>query len=368
MFDAKSIVKQFQISGEPVDVQPYGSGHIHDTYVVKCRQEKMCLRYILQRINSSIFKNPEAVMENIVRVTTHIRGKLDDAGANDIQRRVLKVVPTQEGRAYFRCPEGNYWRCFNFIENARTYNICRSPEHIYESARAFGEFENYLIDLPGPALHETIPDFHNGPKRFMAFQTALKKNKYNRAKSVKKEIDFLLSNSWIFDVLPKLAKENKIPLRITHNDAKNNNIMFDNTTLKAICVIDLDTVMPGISLYDFGDIVRTTISDAAEDEPDLSKVTIDISRFEAIVKGYLSSAGTFLNKVEVNNLLLGAKIIILEQAVRFLTDLLAGDTYYKINRPDHNLDRTRTQIRLYELILEHEGELNEIVNRIITEL
>jgi len=280
MFDAKSIVKQFQISGEPVDVQPYGSGHIHDTYVVKCRQEEMCLRYILQRINSSIFKNPEAVMENIVRVTTHIRGKLDDAGANDIQRRVLKVVPTQEGRAYFRCPEGNYWRCFNFIENARTYNICRSPEHIYESARAFGEFENYLIDLPGPALHETIPDFHNGPKRFMAFQTALKKNKYNRAKSVKKEIDFLLSNSWIFDVLPKLAKENKIPLRITHNDAKNNNIMFDNTTLKAICVIDLDTVMPGISLYDFGDIVRTTISDAAEDEPDLSKVTIDFPQQE----------------------------------------------------------------------------------------
>jgi hypothetical protein len=323
----------------------------------------MYLRYILQRINNSVFKKPAAVMENIIRVTTHIRGKLNDAEANDIERRVLQVVPTREGRAYFRCPGGNYWRIYNFIENARTYDICRSPEHIYEGSRSFGEFEKYLIDLPSPGLHETIPDFHNGPKRFMAFQTALKKDKYNRSKSVKKEIDFLLNNSWIFDVLPKLVKENKIPLRITHNDAKINNIMFDNTTLKAICVVDLDTVMPGISLYDFGDIVRTTISDAQEDEKDLSKVTIDLSRFEMVIRGYLSSAQAFLNKTEINNLLLGAKTIVLEQAVRFLTDHLSGDVYYKIHRPNHNLDRCRNQFELVRLMMEHQQDMKTIVNK-----
>jgi hypothetical protein len=219
-----------------------------------------------------------------------------------------------------------------------------------------------LSDLPASSLHETIPDFHNAAKRFEAFKKVFQEDKYDRVPNAKKEIKFLMDHSQIYDLLGGMVREGKIPLRVTHNDAKINNVMFDEKTAEALCVIDLDTVMPGLSLYDFGDIVRTTISDAEEDEKDLSKVIIDTSRFEAIAKGYLSSAKAFLNEVEINNLLLGAETIILEQAVRFLADHLAGDTYYKIHRQNHNLDRCRTQIRLVEQILQQEQKLKEMID------
>jgi Ser/Thr protein kinase RdoA (MazF antagonist) len=233
---------------------------------------------------------------------------------------------------------------------------------IREGAKAFGDFQNLLSDLPGSSLHETIPDFHNAPKRFEAFKKVLQEDKHNRARNTKKETEFLMDHSQIYDLLGEMVQEGKIPLRVTHNDTKINNVMFDEKTAEALCVIDLDTVMPGLSLYDFGDIVRTTISDAQEDEKDLSKVIIDISRFEAIVKGYLSSAKAFLNETEIESLLLGAETIILEQAVRFLADHIAGDTYYKIHRQNHNLDRCRTQIRLVEQIFQQEQKLKEIVD------
>ncbi len=357
------VAQQFDVGGIFLHAKPFGSGHINDTFlaVFDIGGSEECV--IIQRINHDVFKAPQALMENVVCVTEHIRKKLQDQKAGDISRRVLTVIPTIDGDCFYKDTVGNYWRALNFINNAKTYDVCKSLDVIEKAAAAFGNFQNLLTDLPADSLHETIPDFHNSPLRFQAFRSVIKEDVCNRAKHVQKEIDFLLKHACIFDVLPKLIKEGKIPIRVTHNDTKINNVMFDNTTYKAICVIDLDTVMPGLSLFDFGDIVRTAVSDTKEDERDLSKVTLDISRFEAIVKGYLSSAGVFLNATEVENLLLGAKTIILEQAVRFLTDHLAGDTYYKINRPDHNLDRTRTQIRLYELIGKHEKQLNEIIDK-----
>lgn len=357
------VPRQFDVGADFLHAKPFGSGHINDTYLAVYNKGGAESCYIIQRINHNIFTNPPALMENIVRVTEHIRKKLQQQNADDIPRRVLTVIPSVNGDYFYKDAGGNYWRCLNYIANAMTVDTCRSLDLIYEAARAFGTFQKMLCDLPGPALHETIPNFHNSPLRFKAFESAVEKDICRRAKNVQKEIVFLFQNACIFDVLPKLVKQGEIPVRITHNDTKINNVMFDKHTNKALCVIDLDTVMPGLSLSDFGDIVRTTISDAEEDETDLSKVTIDIQRFEAIVKGYLSSAGSFLNKAEINNLLLGAKNIILEQAVRFLTDHLEGDLYYKTARQDQNLDRCRTQLKLFEKIIQHESQMEAILNK-----
>jgi thiamine kinase-like enzyme len=345
-----------------MSVRPYNSGHINDTYIAAYDQGTTQTSYIIQRINHNVFKDPEALMNNIVRVTEHIRRKLQMENTDDVCRRVLTVIATLEGNSYHKDEDGNYWRVYNFINNAETYDVCPSLELIREGAKAFGNFQNLLSDLPGSSLHETIPDFHNAPKRFEAFKKVLQEDKHNRTPNAKKEIEFLMGHSQIYDLLGGMVQEGKIPLRVTHNDTKINNIMFDEKTAEALCVIDLDTVMPGLSLYDFGDIVRTTISNAEEDEKDLSGIIIDISRFEAIVKGYLSSAKAFLNETEIENLLLGAETIILEQAVRFLADHIAGDTYYKIHRQNHNLDRCRTQIRLFEQILQQEQKLKEIID------
>jgi len=361
-----TVAKQFDIPGDFLHAEPYGSGHINDTFVAAYEQRGARRRYIIQRINHNIFKDPEALMRNFVLVTAHIYNKLKQKGTDDLYRRVLTVIPSVDGNNYYKDSKGNYWRALNFIDNARTYDVCKSLRRITEAGRAFGNFQYLLEDLSANHLYETIPGFHNGPKRFENFKKALKENKCGRAAAAQKESDFLMKHSPILDILPGLAEEGGIPLRVTHNDTKVNNIMFDNTTGKALCVIDLDTVMPGLSLWDFGDIVRTTISEAEEDEKDLSKVAIDIRRFEAAVAGFVSSAGVFLNKTERANLLVGAKTIILEQAVRFLTDHLAGDTYYKIRRQNHNLDRCRTQITLYELILRHTRQLCEIINRIVS--
>lgn len=357
------VAQQFDVGGIFGHAEPFGSGHINDTFLAvfdKDGTERCC---IIQRINHDVFKDIEALMANFVLVTEHIHSKLKQQNTDDIERKMLKVFPALDGKNYYKDDHGNYWRALNSIDNAKTYDACKSLDIIEAAAAAFGNFQYLLTDLPVESLRETIPNFHNSPLRFEAFKTAVEKDICNRAKCAQNEIDFIFQHACIFDILPKLIEEGKIPIRVTHNDTKINNVMFDSTTGKALCVIDLDTVMPGISLFDFGDIVRSAVSDAEEDEPDLAKVTIDICRFEAIVKGYLSSAGVFLNATEVENLLLGAKTIILEQAVRFLTDHIAGDTYYKVPRPDHNIDRARTQIRLYELIGEYEKQLNEIIDK-----
>ncbi len=362
--DIAAIAGHFNIPGQFAEAGPCGSGHINDTFAAVCNEGQAKKRYAIQRINHNIFKDPPDLMDNVVRVTDHIRSKLETQNADDISRRVLTVIPTSEGANYFKDEDGNYWRAYHFIEDARTYDIAESLEQIYQAAKAFGDFQNLLADLPDPALHETIADFHNGPKRFADFMAALEEDTQNRAKDAKQEIDFLKEHGSIFDVLPRLTLQGEIPIRVTHNDTKINNVMFDDKTGEGICVIDLDTVMPGLALYDFGDLVRTTISDAAEDEQDLSKVTIDLARFEPIVRGYLSSAGDFLNKTECQHLVHGGLMITLIMGTRFLTDYLAGDVYYKTRRPSHNLDRCRTQFKLAKLMIGQRDQMEAIVSRL----
>jgi hypothetical protein len=364
-YDLKYISEQFEFCGDFIEAVPYGTGHINDTYCVTYKTGTGSNRYIVQRINHNVFKNPPELMSNIVRVTSHIHDKLKAANTEpqEILRRTLTVIPTRDKNAYYKDSADNYWRAYIFIEKAKTYDVLERLDYAYEAAKAFGEFQNMLVDLPKPPLFDTIPDFHNGPKRFEAFKRALETDVHNRARDAKSEMEFLQSHSWILGVVPKLTAEGKLPVRITHNDTKINNVMLDDSTGKGICVIDLDTVMPGSALFDFGDIARTTLCSAAEDEQDISKVFMEMPRFEAILKGYLASAGAFLNQTEKDNLILGGKLITLIIGTRFLTDFLAGDVYFKIHREKHNLDRCRTQFKLVQSIEENEDKMSKFVEK-----
>jgi len=294
----KSIIDQFNIDGEYVDARPYGSGHINDTYLVHVHRGGGDVPYILQRINHNVFHNPPGLMENMIRVTRHIRRKLEERQVPDLSRRVPEVVLTRGGTGCYKDPEGNYWRVLNHIEGARTFDTLNSTGQAFQAARAFGAFLEMLNDFPGPPLHETIPGFHNGPKRLRDFRKVLETDPHNRAKTAKPEIEFVQAHASLFDVLPGLVKEGKIPVRVTHNDTKINNVMVDEKTGEGLCVIDLDTVMPGLSAYDFGDLARTTLSPTDEDERDLSKISVQMPLFEAILKGFLSTAGEILTRTE----------------------------------------------------------------------
>jgi hypothetical protein len=350
--------RQFEIAGEFSGATPYGNGHINDTYCATFNQVGVPVRHILQRINHNIFKNPVANMENIQRVTSHLAARVE--GAPDCSRRVLALIPARDGRVWHMDADGNYWRMYCFIEEARTYDAVESAEQAFQAARAFGQFQRLLIDLPAPRLHVTIPDFHHTPKRFKAFEQAIASDIVGRAILAKPEIKFALARQAFTSVLLDAS----LPERITHNDTKFSNVMLDDATGKAICVIDLDTVMPGLALYDFGDMVRTTTSPATEDEPDLSRVTMQFPMFEALVRGYLAAAGDFLTKTEKQYLAFSGKLITFEMGIRFLTDYLAGDTYYKIYRDQHNLDRCRTQFRLVNSIEQQEERMNRLVESV----
>ena len=354
LHDLRLLASNFQIYGDFVDGGYYGSGHINDTYALNFDQAGKRVRYILQRINHNVFPSPPDLMNNIVRVTNHVRKKLALKCEDDLSRRVLTVVPTIDGQDYYLDAEGNHWRIYFFIEKARTYDVLEDIDQAYHAARAFGEFQKMLVDLPQPPLHEIIPGFHNGLMRFDAFTKALEKDEHNRAASAKAEIEFLQSHAEVFGVIPKLVEQGDIPICTTHNDCKINNVMLDDATGEGVCVIDLDTLMPGVALFDFGDMVRTSTSTAAEDETDLSKMTMDMDRFEAICKGYLSSAGEFLNQAERDHLVFAGKMITQIIGTRFLTDYLAGDVYFKTHREGHNLDRCRTQFKLVQSIEEQE--------------
>lgn len=359
----RAIFDAFQIPGSCLDSRPYGSGHINDTYVVAFSQAGTRVRYIMQRINHLVFRSPEAVMENIVRVTSELQRRLAEARVPDISRRALRVIPASDGRSCAVDGEGNFWRCYAFIESAKTYDVIESGHQAYEAARAFGEFQGMVSELPGGRLHETIPDFHNTRARFEALRAAVSADSHGRLKEVGPEWDFIRAHEAMVDVLLRLHADGEIPERITHNDTKLNNVMIDDTTETGICVIDLDTVMPGLALYDFGDMVRTATSPALEDEKDLSKVRMQMPMFEALVRGYLSGAGGFLVPAEIAHLAFSGKLISLEIGIRFLTDYLSGDTYFKIKRPEHNLDRCRTQLALVKSIEEQEDAMNEFVRR-----
>ena len=362
-YDVKSVAKHFQIDGGLVDINPVTRGHINDTYILACEKSGVVARYVLQRINHVVFKDPPSMMTNIIRVTEHISAKMREIDAG-LASRQLTVIAADDGRGYYEDIDGNFWRVYNFIENAVTRDTLESTELAYEAARMFGWFQRMLIDLPGPVLYETIADFHNTPRRLEVFRGVLAADTLNRARDAKPEIDFVFENSNICGVLLDLADKGKIPERIAHNDTKINNVMLDETTGKGVCVIDLDTVMPGLSVYDFGDMIRTATCSAREDERDLSKVAVDISMFEALVRGYAAETSDFLTSAEKKHLVFAGKLITFEQLIRFLTDYLAGDVYYKTSRKGHNLDRSRTQMKLVESIVEREEAMNELVDRV----
>jgi hypothetical protein len=356
--NVSAAARQFQFIGEFVSATPYGSGHINDSYCVVFHQAGVPTRYMLQRINHSIFRNPVALMENIERVTSHLATQV--AGEPDCDRRVLTLIPARDGRAWHSDPDGNYWRAYRFIENARTYDAVESTQQAFQAAKAVGRFQQLLVNLPAPRLHDTIPDFHHTPKRFTALEHAISSDPAGRAIQAKPEIEFALAHQSIARVL----LDANLPERVTHNDTKFNNVMLDNATGQAICVIDLDTVMPGLAPYDFGDMVRTTTSPVAEDERDLSRVAMQFPMFEALVRGYLSSAGVFLTMAEKQCLVASAKLITFEQGIRFLADHLMGDAYYKVSYPGHNLGRCRTQFKLIESIERQEERMNRLVESI----
>ncbi len=361
-FDMKAIVRAFAIPGDFRGAAPYGSGHINDTYAAVLDQSGAPIRYILQRINHKIFRQPENLMENIQRVTDHLGAKV--AALPDASRRRLTLVPTREGRSFHRDGEGNYWRAYLFIEKALTYDAITSPEQAYQAARAFGLFQKQLADMPAPRLHETIPNFHNTPSRFAAFEQALAADSVNRAKLAADEIAFAMSHKPMASALTDRQEKGLLPERITHNDTKLNNVMLDDATGEGVCVIDLDTVMPGLALYDFGDMVRTSTSPAAEDERNLSLVRMQPAMFEALTRGYIASAGDMLTPEEKRCLVLSGKLITFEIGIRFLTDFLAGDTYFKVHRDGHNLDRCRTQFALVRSIESQEEAMQRLVDRL----
>jgi len=357
----RAIVECFHTEGEFLSATPYGSGHINDSYRVSCSGSIGIVRYLMQRVNERVFKNTIALMENVERVTAHLAAKVD--GEPEATRRVLTLVPTRAGANCHVDAEGQTWRMYRFIENARTYDAVESVEQAFQAASAFGRFQRMLVDLPAPRLHDTIPDFHNTPKRYEALEQTIAADVAGRAKQVQNEIDFVRERSSILNVLQAVG----LPERITHNDTKFNNVMLDDVNGEAICVVDLDTVMPGLVLHDFGDMVRTTTSPAPEDEPDLSKVIMQFPMFDALLRGYLSTAGDFLTRAEEQHLVVASKVIALEQGIRFLTDYIAGDTYYKVHRKGQNLDRCRTQWKLVASIEQQEVAMRKLL-RSLTDL
>ena len=327
------------------ECEPFGNGHINDTYRVTLRGEPQESAFILQKINARVFVRPDQVMENVLSVTDWIRRRLEERG-EDAARGALTVIRTTDGQPYYRDSRGEYWRAYEFIRGAVCYEQAVSEEIFYQSAVAFGNFQYLLSEYPAQELYETIPDFHNTPARYRQFLDALEKDAAGRLSGAAPEAAFLQDRAYLADRLTKAAARGLLPLRVTHNDTKLNNVMIDQTTGKGLCVIDLDTVMPGLSVTDFGDAIRFGASTAAEDETDLEKVHFDRHLYDVYRQGFVEGCRGALTEAELTMLPDGAMVITYEQALRFLTDYLNGDVYYKTARPSHNLDRARTQIRL----------------------
>ncbi|MBC8126913.1 MAG: aminoglycoside phosphotransferase family protein [Gloeobacteraceae cyanobacterium ES-bin-144] len=360
--DIRAISALFDIRADFVEARVYGSGHINDTYFAEFDQAGQRVRFIVQRINHQVFKEPLKLMENIERVTAYALATLRAQGNPQAHRRTLTCIPSHDGKSHARDSNGNFWRVYPFIEGARGYDELESNEQAYQVARAFGEFQKLAATLGGERLHETIPDFHHTPKRLQALEAAIIADSFDRAQGVVKEIAFARARAADCARVTDLIAAGEIPERVTHNDTKLNNVLLDETTAEGICVIDLDTTMPGSSLYDFGDMVRTATPTTREDDTDPSQIGIRLDRFESLVQGYLSSA-TFLNAAEQANLAFSGKLITLECGIRFLTDYLQGDTYFKTSRPSHNLDRCRNQFAFVEAIEQNLPAMEEIVAR-----
>ena len=352
----------FDLRADFVHGYSYGSGHINDTYCVWVDQAGLRVRYILQRLAQNVFKQPIPLMNNVKRVTDHALARLLEEGCPEAHRRTLTLIPGKDGKPYVQDAEGNVWRVYPFIERARTYDTIETTKQCIEAARAFGNFQKLTADLPGEPLFETIPDFHNTTSRMNALKAAIKADPLGRVKEVQKEIDWYLSRDEDCHIVVNYLASGELPLRCTHNDTKLNNVMLDDVTGEGICVIDLDTTMPGSAIYDFGDMVRTATSPAAEDEKDTSLVSCRMFMFEALVEGYLDTAKSFLTPLEKSLLPFSGKLLTMECGIRFLTDYLSGDVYFKIKRPEHNLDRCRTQMALVESIEKQMDAMQRLVD------
>jgi Ser/Thr protein kinase RdoA (MazF antagonist) len=343
---ALRVAELFELDAVPTHAEAHGSGHINDTFALTCRSAQgLTRRYLLQRINGRIFRDIPALMENIARVTRHARSRLPAAGGE----RALSLIPGRDGGAFTRDEAGAAWRCYDFIEGARTYDLLERPEQAREAAAAFGRFQGLLADLPAPRLHETIPAFHHTRRRFESFVEILRRDPARRAAAAREEITFAAAREPTVDRLLDQHARGVLPERITHNDTKLNNVMLDDATGRAVCVIDLDTVMPGLALYDFGDLVRSATNAAPEDGTDLARAVARPEIFTALAEGYLSTARDFLLPAELAELAFSGRLITFEIGLRFLTDFLEGDVYFKTKRPGHNLDRARNQFSLEEV-------------------
>ena len=362
-YNFDDLLRHFSFEGKVVEIKPFGLGHINDTFIVSCKgQNGVLIKYILQRINTNVFKTPEKLMENIKNVTSYLNKKIVSRGG-DPDRETLNIIRTVDGEIFYKDLSGDYWRSYKFIEGARTYQVVENLKHFYNAGKAIGNFEELLEDYPANQLFETIPDFHNTKKRYQDFLDALAKNVMDRAKDVQAEIDFVLARVSEVPILVDLLENGKLPLRVTHNDTKFNNVMIDDITGEGICIIDLDTIMPGLSLYDFGDSIRSGANPAEEDEVDLSKVFMDLELFEHFTKGFLEGTNDLLTQLELKYLPFSAKLMTLECGMRFLADHLSGDVYYKIHRENHNLDRARTQFKMVKDMEEKFEEMKSIVKK-----
>jgi hypothetical protein len=359
--DPRRAAKAFAFRGTPVTAASYGHGHVNDTFIVEVDEGSARMLYILQRINGRIFANIPAVMENIGRVTRHIRTHLVARGERDVDRRTLTLVPTTDGRDYHVDGDGRFWRAYLFVDDARTYDLIETPKRAYQAARAFGEFTRLIDDLP-VSLHDTIPSFHDTEQRFSALVSAIGVDPRNRAREAAPEIEFCMRHEKLARAINVLRT--MLPVRIAHNDTKMNNVLIDDATDVGTCVVDLDTVMHGLSLYDYGDMIRSAAMPIAEDERDLSAAVVSEPMFEAVTRGYVEGMAGLLSNAECASFVLGAKVLTFESGLRFLTDFLRGDEYFRVQREGHNLDRTRTQLALLKSIQDHEESLTACVIRV----
>lgn len=351
------IAAHFDIEGTYAGCERYHGGHINDTYFATYVSGDAQHRYVHQRINSIVFRDPHALTKNIAAVTSHVREKLLAAGASDVDRRVLRLLPTRDGQDMLVTAQGDFWRTYPFIERTVCYGTAREPAAAFSAARAFGEFAALLSDFPAESLYETLPHFHDTPARFTTFLQAVEADSKNRAATAKREIVSALRMQPLCTALHDIAATANLPLRATHNDTKITNVLFDEVSGEAICIVDLDTLMPGLTLYDVGELVRTASTRAAEDEPDASKVHVDPELFAAVANGFSVGAGNMLTAAERNAFVTAGKVLAFENGIRFLADYLIGDVYFRVHREEQNLDRARAQFAVADSLAIQEADL-----------
>jgi len=359
----KKIGSRFDILGDFISGFPHGSGHINDTYVAAYKNKGNSYRYIFQKINTRVFNDPEPLMRNVVRVTRHINKKVQQRGGYHVFFGCPDLIQTLEGDPFYRDEQKTYWRAFRFVEKTHAYDRVDQPDLAFSAGVAFGRFQKLLADFPDPRLNETISGFHNTVQRFEDFERVSETDGYNRAKDCREEIAFAGKRMILAPVVVNLLERGRLPERVTHNDTKINNLLFDDETGRVACVIDLDTAMPGSVLYDFGDLVRSATNPAGEDEKDPNQTCIRMDIFESLVKGYLSEANDFLTSIERDHLVFACKLLTLELGVRFLTDYLNNDPYFKTRYDTHNLHRCRNQFRLFRSIEEKEKQMESIIRK-----